>query len=114
MIFCGFLTGGEVHDSRVSEELINDARGFSVVADLGYDTNKFRGFLKNGRNRAIIRSSKKRKIQIPYDKILYKQRGYIERIFGKLKENRRLALRFEKSDLNLLNMILIGFIRINL
>ena len=114
LILHGFLTGGEVHDSKVSEELVKYLTGSYVLADLGYDTNKFRELLEIHGNSAIMRSSKKRKVQIPYDKTMYKQRGYIERIFGKLKENRRLSVRFEKSDLNLLNMILLGFIKLYL
>ncbi|MDR1129161.1 MAG: transposase [Treponema sp.] len=41
-----------------------------------------------------------------YGKEKYKKRGLIERIFGKLKENRRLAVRYEKSDINFLGFII--------
>ena len=44
---------------------------------------------------------------------MYKKRSYIERVFGKLKENRRLVVRYEKSDLNFLSFILLAFIKIN-
>lgn len=114
MILHGFLTGGEVHDSRVAEELVGDLSDARVIADLGYDTNKIRELLGLGGNQAVMRSSAKRKTKIPYDHILYKQRYFIETVFGKLKENRRLSLRFEKSDLNMLNMLLMGFIKLNL
>ncbi|GMO65868.1 MAG: hypothetical protein Ta2D_12110 [Rickettsiales bacterium] len=39
-------------------------------------------------------------------------RGRIETIFGKLKENRRLVVRYEKDDLNFLGMIAMGMIKI--
>jgi transposase len=42
----------------------------------------------------------------------YKKRGYIERIFGKIKEDRRLTVRYEKSDMNFLGFILEAFIKI--
>jgi hypothetical protein len=41
-----------------------------------------------------------------------KKRGLIERVFGKLKENRRLAVRYEKSDINFLGFIFIAFLKI--
>ncbi|MDR0475125.1 MAG: transposase [Treponema sp.] len=49
-----------------------------------------------------------------YDRQLYKKRGLIERIFGKVKENRRLTVRFEKSDVNFMGFIIFAFIKINL
>jgi hypothetical protein len=41
-----------------------------------------------------------------------KKRGLIEKIFGKVKENRRLTAGYEKSDINLLGFILAAFIKI--
>jgi transposase len=38
--------------------------------------------------------------EIVYDREKYKNRSLIERIFGKIKENRRLTVRYEKSDIN--------------
>jgi transposase len=59
----------------------------------------------------VIPGRKNRKEAIVYDKEIYKKRGLIERIFGKLKENRRLALRYEKSDINFLGFIFIAFLK---
>ena len=60
-----------------------------------------------------IPGRKNRREAVEYDKERYKKRSYRERIFGKLKENRRLVVRYEKSDLNFLGFILIAFIKIN-
>ncbi|MDR2194159.1 MAG: transposase, partial [Treponema sp.] len=59
-----------------------------------------------------IPGRKNRKKLIEYDKEKYKKRGYIERVFGKLKENRRLTVRYEKSDINFLGFILVAFLKI--
>jgi len=83
-----------------------------VLEDKGYDSNKHRSFLFSNNNKAVIPPKKNRKIQIEYDKELYKKRGIIEMLFGKLKENRRLANRFEKDDLNFLGMIGVALIKI--
>ena len=56
----------------------------------------------------------KTKIKIEYDTELYKKRNLIERIFGRIKENRPLAVRYEKSDLMFLAFITLAFIKINL
>lgn len=43
-----------------------------------------------------IPSTKSRKITLPYDKLLYKQRHRIENMFGKLKDWRRIATRYDR------------------
>jgi transposase len=66
----------------------------------GYDHNEFRRELEGNNHRAVIPGRRNRKAEIGYDQEPYKKRWLIERIFGKLKENRRLAVRYEKSDIN--------------
>ncbi len=46
-----------------------------------------------------------------FDKELYRQRNIIERVIGWLKENRRLATRFEKLAQNFRAMATIAVIR---
>ena len=60
----------------------------------------------------VIPGRKNRREPVEYDRERYKKRSYIERVFGKIKENRRLAVRYEKSDINLLVFILIAFLKI--
>jgi transposase len=60
----------------------------------------------------VIPGRKNQKVEIKYDKELYKLRGSIERFFGKLKENKRLALRYDKSDSAFLGFIAMGAIKI--
>ena len=40
-----------------------------------------------------------------YDVKLYKKRNIIERFFGRLKENKRIAMRFDKMDHSFLSFI---------
>ena len=67
-----------------------------LLADRGYDADWFRAALKTKGIVSCIPSKKNRKIQIPYDKILYKQRHKIENMFGKLKDWRRIAMRYDR------------------
>jgi transposase len=39
---------------------------------------------------------------IPYDPVLYRQRNLIERMFGRLKDFRRIATRYDKLARNFL------------
>jgi transposase len=108
----GFLTGGEVHDVTVAPQLSENIVGCAVIADRGYDSDGFRRGLEGNNNEPVIPGRRNRKEEIAYDKEKYKKRGLIERIFGKIKENRRLTVRYEKSDINFLGFILIAFLKI--
>lgn len=107
----GVLSGGEVHDIKLAPELMQDVYGVRVLADRGYDSQAFREFLRGQNCTPVIPSRGNRKEEIVYDKELYKQRGLIERIFGKIKENGRLAVRKEKSDRHFLSMIALACVR---
>lgn len=47
-----------------------------------------------------------------YDTKLYRTRHIIERLFGRLKENKRLAMRFDKLDCNFLSFIALALIKL--
>jgi transposase len=83
-----------------------------VTEDRKYDSNEFRRELERNNNRAVTLGRRNRKEEIAYDKETYKKLGCIERIFGKIKENRRLMVEYEKSDINFLGFILVAFIKI--
>jgi transposase len=108
----GMLSGGQVHDVRVAEELSEDIVGCVMTGDRGYDSDKFRRALEGNNNKVVIPGRRNRKKEIEYDREEYKKRGEIERVFGKIKENRRLVVRYEKSDINFLGFIFIAFIKI--
>ena len=90
----GFLSGGNISDITVAEELFADIFGCFAALDMGYDSDAFRNFLRSQNNIPVIPGRKNRKIKIYYDKAVYKMRKRIEQFFGKLKENKRLAMRY--------------------
>ena len=92
------LTGGEKPDCKSAEQLLQGQKTAAVVADKGYDTNAIRAFIQASQMHAVIPSKANRKPQIPFDRELYKERNLIERCFGKLKQNRRIATRFDRND----------------
>ena len=107
----GFLTAGNVSDITVAERLISDVVCCHVVLDRGYDSDPFRDVLRSQNNTPVIPGRKNRKIKIQYDRIVYKVRSRIEQFFGKLKENKRLSMRYEKSDTVFLAFIALGIIK---
>jgi transposase len=64
-----------------------------LLADKGYDADWFRAALAKRRIEACIPSKSNRKIAIPHDAVLYKQRHKIENMFGRLKDWRRIHTR---------------------
>jgi transposase len=83
-----------------------------VPADRSYDSDKFRRELAGNNNDPVIPGRRNRTGKTIYDQETYKKRGLIERISGKIKENRRLTVRYEKSDINFPGFILVAFLKI--
>ena len=101
-----------MHDVEAAVELVEGVAGCYILGDRGYDSDGFRRELESNNNIPVIPGRKNRKKPVNYDEKVYKKRGLIERVFGKLKENRRLTVRYEKSDINFLGFVLIGFLKI--
>ncbi len=56
----------------------------ALLGDRGYDSNWFRAELAQKQIEACIPSSRSRKVDIPHDKTLYRNRHRIKNMFGKL------------------------------
>lgn len=98
----------------MADTLTADVFGCYVVEDRGYDSDAHRSKLRAHHNVPVIPGRKNRKIEIIYDKTVYNWRRRIEMFFGKIKENRRLAVRYEKTDLAFLGFIAIAALKIHL
>jgi transposase len=91
------LTGGEVHESRTAEAMLEGVQSDAVIADKAYDSNAIRQTVQAAGMMAVIPSNRARKTIIPHDKALYRERNRIERCFNKLKHFRRLATRYDRK-----------------
>lgn len=110
----GHLSGGNQADISNANELTAEVLGCYIIEDKGYDSDKHRIYLTSNNNFPVIPGRKNRIEPIKYDKNKFKLRCKIENLFGILKENRRLALRFEKSDIAFLGFIAVAAIKYNL
>ena len=108
----GMLTGGQIHDVTVADELLEDVVSCYVVEDMGYDSDAHRAALQANNNVPVIPGRKNRKLPVPYDKALYKLRKNIEIFFGRIKENKRTAMRFDKLDETFLSFIALAALKI--
>ena len=68
----------------------------AMLGDRGYDADWFRNALTARGITPCIPSRTNRKVPIPHDKMLYRQRHKIENMFGKLKDWRRIQTRYDR------------------
>ena len=92
------LTAGQKHDISRAQELIEGERSEYVIADRGYDSDRFRESIADSGAVAVIPSRLNRKESRPYDKHLYKERHLVECLIGKIKHYRHIFSRFDKLD----------------
>jgi transposase len=121
------LSGGQAHESQYALRLLDGIgvqrkngfmkrRGKAVLADKGYSSKQLRNHLKNNGIKAIIPYKSNEKAssdgRTRFDGQTYRRRNVVERSFGFLKENRRIATRYEKMARNYLSMVKLGCIRL--
>ena len=80
----------------------------ALIADRGYDSNWYREALAEKGIEPCIPGRKNRKEPIAYDEALYKQRNLVERMFGKLKDWRRIAMRYDRCAHTFMSAICIA------
>jgi transposase len=88
------------------------------VADKGYDRGQLRDFIKANKATPVIPF---KGIHILPDSLMakyfynteiYAKRNIIERLFGRMKENKRIAMRFDKLDITFLSFIALAIIKL--
>ncbi len=99
------LTAGQRHDSLPAKALLDGFQAQAVLADKAYDNNDLRRFIAEREAKAVIPSTRSRKVQIPHDEDAYKDRNRIERCFNKLKHFRRFATRYDRRATHYLAFI---------
>lgn len=108
------LSGSQLHDSQMAQsmiQLLNVKAIERFVADKGYDDNQLRSWLNSNDIKADIPQRKNHKEEKFYDKIIYRERRRVENMFAKIKENRRLAMRFDKLDTSFMGFLVLAFIK---
>lgn len=103
------LTEGQVSDYRGAATVLPALPDAKVlIADRGYDSDWFREALTDQKISPCIPGRKNRKQPIQYDTERYKQRNRIERMFGRLKDWRRIATRYDRCAHTFMSAICIA------
>ncbi len=108
------ITGGEVSDYKgydlVMARDLPPAKVF--LADRGYDSNAIRADIEATGGTPVIPGRKSRKTAIVIDDYIYALRNRVERCFNKLKNSRRVATRYDKTEDSYLGFIHIAALRL--
>ena len=91
------LSEGQMSDFK-GAALMLDAlpRAKAMLGDRGYDADWFHAALIARGIAPCIPSRTNRKVAIPHDRALYRQRHRIENMFGRLKDWRRIHTRYDR------------------
>ena len=91
------LTAGSTSDYTGARCLLPSlSNAKHLIADRGYDTDWFIAALKKQSVTPCIPPRKNRMTRRRYNKTLYKQRHTIEIMFGRIKDWRRIAMRYDR------------------
>lgn len=122
------LGPGQEHESTQVEALLDQVeiagkpgpprtRLDVIAGDKGYDSEAVREEIQERGSEPLIAHRRDREGRYPatargFDKKMYRRRNVVERLIGRLKDFRRIAMRFEKLAESFLAVILLGFIKI--
>ncbi|WP_367717616.1 IS5 family transposase [Nitratireductor sp. GISD-1A_MAKvit] len=95
-----FITAGQVSDYTGAAALLDELpKAKWLLADRGYDADWFRDALQAKGITPCIPGRKSRNKTVKYDKRRYKRRNRIEIMFGRLKDWRRVATRYDRCPM---------------
>ena len=100
------LTPGNVSDVVVAQQIVGTVcPSRRLLADRAYDAEPFRLWLRDRGTEAVIPSTRSRKKPFPLDRKAYTRRNVVERLFGRLKNWRRIHTRYDRLARNYLSAI---------
>ena len=102
-----FLTSGQIHDSKIAKTLLEpiNIAGSTVLADKAYGSYEIREYIANRDADFCIPPKSNESDPWFVDWSHYKERALVENFFLKIKEYRRIAMRFEKLAVRFLAFV---------
>jgi transposase len=116
------VSAGQRHESRYVETLLERGavkrpgrgrprlRPKRVAGDKGYSYRRVRQYLRRRGIGAVIPTRSDQRRSPRFDRLAYRERNRVERLFNRLKQFRRIATRYEKRAANYLAMLTLGAI----
>lgn len=68
-----------------------------LVADKDYDSDPLRSWLIEHDTTPVIPAKSNRKVRIEHNRQIYRQRNVVERMFCRIKDWTRVAIRFDRN-----------------
>jgi transposase len=97
------LTGGQVADCTAADLLLERMPKSPILLDdKGCDSNAIRHKVEEKGTMPNIPPKANRRWKNCFSSVLYRDRNAIERMFGRLKDFRRIATRYDRSATNFL------------
>jgi transposase len=96
------LIGGQVADVTQGVALVAGIEAGHVIADKGYDGNELVGTIEASGAEVVIPRRSNRVEKREYDRYLDEDRNLVERFINRVKQCRRIATRYEKTERNYL------------
>lgn len=84
----------------------------AFLADRGYDADIIREQIASAGVEAVIPAKANRRSPPPHDREKYRWRNFIERLFNKLKNWRRVATRYDKTTESYLGFVALASIKL--
>ena len=103
------LSEGQMSDYKGAALMIDAfPKAKVLLGDRGYDADWFRHALIERGITPCIPSKTNRKVPIPHDRALYRQRHRVENMFGKIKDWRRIHTRYDRCAHTFMSAICIA------
>ena len=118
------LTGGERHEQTALERLLDQGairrpgrgrprlRPLKVAGDKACSSQTARRRIRRWGITPVIPTKNNERRNPRFDRAVYRQRNRIERLINRLKQQRRIANRYEKRAVNYHAMLTIGMIKL--
>jgi transposase len=103
------LTGGQIADCTAGELLLKRMPKTSMLhGDKGYDSDAIRRQVEARGAMPNIPPKANRRWKNCFSPVLYRNRNAIERMFGRLKDFRRIATRYDRNANNFLAAVCVA------
>jgi transposase len=106
------VTAGPAGDLTQAEALWEGLSPGAVIADKGYDSDRFVAAVPAAGAEVVIPPLGCREVQREYDRHVDKERNWAERFIGRIKQYRRGATRYDKTARNFLAFVHVASIMV--